>query len=254
MSSEELKPGDIHRAEQLVARIRGVSACRILVDDDGKVAEIHVVADGVKLPKLVARDVESCLKATMGVEVDYRKIGVVTVDDPAGESARPGPAPAADGEGIPADAPADAVEEFPIEEHASRFAFASVNVFSARNELRAEVELSLDGVVAFGTDTTSNTAGEPWVPIAGATLRAVSELLDEGTRPCLGGVQQLELGDRKAFVVRVDLIEPRGTRLLAGCSFVTGNLNQSVVFATLDAVNRVVGRLDFRSSVEYRIR
>jgi len=276
MSSEEIKPGDLRRAEALVGRIRGVSTCRILTGDGGAISEIHVVASGGKSPKLVARDVESCLKATMGLEVDYRKIGVVVVDLPE-SSEQSGLAPAsgdADGRGgesTPAvtptepparasaddasrPAPADLVEEFPIEEHASRFAFVSVDVFAARDELRAEVELSLDGALAFGIGSTPNTSGEAWESVANATLRAVSEFLDEGTRLCLGDLQKIQLADRNAFVVRVDLIEARATRSLAGCALVSGNLNQSVVFATLDAVNRVAGRLDFRSSIEYRIR
>jgi len=55
-------------------------------------------------------------------------------------------------------------------------------------------------------------------------------------------------------VVRVDVVDPRGTKQLAGCAILSGDRNQSVVFATLDAVNRVVGKLDFKRSIEYRIR
>ncbi len=324
MNNQDLTPGDVSRAEALVTRIRGVSACRIALDRSGAIAEIHVIADGSKPPKLVARDVESCLKAELGVAVDYRKIGVVVVDDepeparpaaPTGaapgvagvadaaepESGSPGetgadatgrsrasapegaggrePAPGtssrastrgaaahaapttarAGGGSAGADAradaaPADEIVELPVEEYASRFAFESVHVSATRGGVRAEVELERDGAVVFGSAESGNTAHEPWATIAEATLRAVSERLDGGVRLCLSDVRRVTLGDGEAFVVRVDLIEPRSVRALAGCAMVTGNLNQSVVFAALDAVNRVAGRLDFRTSVEYRIR
>jgi hypothetical protein len=55
------------------------------------------------------------------------------------------------------------------------------------------------------------------------------------------------------MLVRVDVVSSRCTKSLAGCALVDGNENQSVVFATLDAVNRVTGKLDFKTSVEYKI-
>ena len=55
------------------------------------------------------------------------------------------------------------------------------------------------------------------------------------------------------MVVRVDVVGARCTKSLAGCALVGGSESQSVVFATLDAVNRVIGKLDFKTSVEYKI-
>ena len=243
MSSQELTPSEVARAEQLVSRISGVSSCRISTGPGGEITEVHVISGGRKPAKLVARDVESLLKAEAGIDVDHRKIGVVTVDDEEAPSAA-----------APARAPADDVAEFPIEEVPARFAFHSVNLFSDRGGVRAEVELSRDNFQAFGTGQSENTTAQPWSVIASATLQAISEFLDDDTRLCLGGVLKVALADRDAFVVRVDLIEQTGARTLAGCSVVAGNEHQSVVFATLDAVNRVIGKLEFRSSIEYRIK
>ncbi len=238
MSPNELTPEAIQRAEALVVRIRGVTACRISVNGTGQITEVHVVAATDKPPKLVARDVESCLKAELGIDVDYKTIGVVIVSDftPETESA-----------------PADVVQEFPIEEHPARFAFRSVNIFLSREAVRAEVELVRSGVDAFGSSSDDRVSGEPRRLVAGATLRAVSELLDGEIRLCLGEVLKVALGDATAFVVSVDVVDTRGTKRLAGCSILSGDPNQSVVFATLDAVNRVVGKLEFKSSIEYRI-
>jgi len=246
MSSKELTPSAIERAQQLITRIQGISSCRIAIGNGGVVTEVHVVAVGGKSPKLIARDVESCMKAELGIDVDHRKIGVVIMEG----ADEPVPAPVS----TLHVAPADGVEEFPIEEIPARFVFHSVNVFSERYGVRAEVELSRNTVDAFGCSQSANTRAEPRAVIAEATLGAVTEFLDGHTRLCLGGVLKAGLGDEAAIVVRIDLIEPRGTRALAGCSMVSGSEHQSVVFATLDAVNRVVGKLEFKSSVEYRIK
>lgn len=220
-----------------MSRIRGVTTCHISTDANGDVSEVHVVAVRGKSPKLIARDVETCLKAAVGVDVDYKKIGVVVLD-----------------EGEVGAAPAEPVVEFPIEEHPSRFGFQSVNVFAGRNGLRVEVELVRNGMEAFGSSRSDRTDQSPWTVIAEATLRAVSEYLDEPSRLCLGGVSKVNIANDTVFAVRVDLVGDRGTKVLAGCAVADRNENQSVVFATLDAVNRVIGKLEFKSSIEYKIR
>jgi hypothetical protein len=50
------------------------------------------------------------------------------------------------------------------------------------------------------------------------------------------------------------LLTGRDRKGLVGASVVSGNENQTAVFATLDAVNRVLGKLDLKSSVEYKIK
>jgi hypothetical protein len=235
MASQKLTAEDVRRAESLVGRIQGVTSCRIRLDGGGQIAEIHVVAGPGKSPKFIARDVESALKGGMNLDVDYKKIGVVMLDADA-PSAEP------------------AVEEFPIIEHPARFAFARVNVASSRDGVRAEVELTRDGLIAFGGSESTNPAAGALTVVADATLRAVSEFLDEPTRLCLGGVRKVPIGGGEAIVVSVDVVDARHTRTLAGCALVSGDEHRTIVFATLDAVNRLIGKLEFKSSVEYKIK
>jgi hypothetical protein len=236
----------IERAETLVNRIQGVSSCRISTDEVGAITEIHVVALPHKAAKLVARDVESCLKAELGIEVDHRKIGVVVItaglaDEDAG---RPRGKESA----------ADQVVEFPVEEIASRFEFRSVSLFVSRDGLQAEVELARDGMDVLGKAATDNPNTPPARVVAEAAVRAVGDLLEEPARLCLAEVREVALGDAPAVVVKVDLVRNRDVKSLAGCSLLSGNVNQTVVFAALDAINRVVGKLPFRKSIEYRIK
>ena len=236
MASHRLTVEEVRRAEALVASVQGVSSCRIRIDGAGVVSEVHVVSRAGKSPKLVARDVEGILKAEMDLDVDYKKIGVVVLD--------------AEHE-APADIPP---EEFPILEHASRFAFVSVNVVSTRAGLRAEVELSRESAEAFGSSESENPSSNALTVIAEATLRAVSEFLDDDIRLCLGGVLKVSLAGDDAILVRVDIIGARHSKTLAGSAMVAGNEAQSVVFATLDAINRLAGKLEFKSSIEYKIK
>jgi hypothetical protein len=258
MTPQQFKPDEIKRAQDLVGRIQGISSCKISTDDAGEITEVHVVATADKSPKLVARDVESCLKAEMNMHVDYKKIGVVLFDAASGV-ADPVPEPASAREQAFPQGRVDTLEvsrleEFPIEELPTRFVFKCVNLFISQDNVKAEVELVRDSIEAFGSAHNDNPTDAPWKLIAEATLRSISEYLDESTRLCLGDVRKVPLADTTVFVVKVDLVTDRSSKSLAGCSIVSLNENQAVVFATLDAVNRILGKLEFKNSVEYKIK
>jgi len=258
MSLKTLTPDEVKKAEETVCRIYGVSSCRISTADTGAITEIHVVTTADKSPKLIARDVDTCLRAEMDLDVDYRKIGVVLVDPalttPA-PAAVPDPSPRNPSDSaVVSPKPAETVVEFPVEEYASRFAFGSVNVYVSDEVVRAEVELTRDGDSFFGSAQTDKPTAYPFNVIAEAALEAASEHLDESARLCFVGVRRVALDDADSFVVGVDLITGRDRKALVGAAVVSGNENQTVVFATLDAVNRVLGKLDFKSAVEYKIK
>jgi len=244
MTAQRHTPDIIERAERAVSNIRGVSSCRISTDDHGKITEVHVVAKAVKSPKLIARDVETCLAAEMGIKVDYKKIGVVLFETSTTEDTT-SQAPNGPSE--------EGVVEFPVEEFPSRFAFHSVNLFISQQSVQAEVELTREGLETFGTAMSDNPNASHLAVVCEATLKAVGELLDESIRLCLSEIAEVVLGEDTAFVVKVDVVRNRERKSLAGCSLLSGNANQTAVFATLDAINRVLGVLKSGSVVEYKI-
>jgi hypothetical protein len=218
------------RLEDKLSRLDGVFASHIRAGDEGALegVELEVAADADRAP--IVREAAALLSRELGLEFDSELIRL---------NAR---------EKAP-----DGVEEFPILEFEGRFAFVSVNVVSSREGLRAEVELTRESLNAFGAAASGNIALPVWSVVAEATLRAVSEFLDDEVRLCLIGVVKAPLGDDEAMLVRVDVVTSRWTKSLAGCALVGGHDNQSVVFATLDAVNRVSGKLEFKTSIEYKI-
>ena len=244
MCPQKFTPDIIARAETLASRIVGISSCKIATDETGEITEIHVVATAQKPPKLIARDVESCLKAELGIDVDHKKIGVVMFD-PSEEIHTEQPSPPLHQE--------EPIEEFPIVEHPARFVFRSVNLFISESNVKAEVELTRNDIEAFGSANSARGASNQWEVIAEATLKAVSEFLDESIRLCLVDVLQVPLNGQKAMIVGVDMVRNRDRKNLAGCSIVSSDEAQTVVYATLDAVNRVVGKLQPKGSIEYKI-
>lgn len=66
-------------AQRWITQINGVLQCKIDLDPAGEVTGVHVVAGMDREPRHIVRDVESLLKARLGLDVYYKKIGVVQV-------------------------------------------------------------------------------------------------------------------------------------------------------------------------------
>ncbi len=92
-------------AQRWISRITGVLQCKIDLDEAGEVTGVHVVAGMERDPRHIVRDVEGMLKARLGLDVYYKKIGVVQVlengvpTEPVAADAGAAGAPPAPGDG-----------------------------------------------------------------------------------------------------------------------------------------------------------
>lgn len=272
----------IDRAENLILRLRDIQSCRISTDELGKITEVHVVAASDRSPKLIARDVETILKAELGLPIDYRKIGVVLIDSmkdtsparrhddrddaPApikerfediidrklreqDEVQKPAPPPAPVPEAAP---PIDAPDLEFLEEDA-RVVFKGVTLNIDESRVDAEVRLCKNGLEVTGCMGGLRSSGPIYEMIAGAAVHALSELLDESFHLCLSEVKEVSLSDRKALIAVVDMIDGRAVKGFTGCVFLSRDPNEAAVLAVLDAVNRAFGRWKSRKEIHYTI-
>lgn len=278
----------IERAENLIVRLREVQSCRIYTDESGVITEIHVVAVTDRAPKLIARDVETCLKASLGIVVDYRKIGVVVIDPEKNTIAQVkagsgygdrkmsdaaaglGSTLAADDDDLPVidleelidtkfDAPLTqpAPPEPPAPEappKPSRIAFKGLLVNFEDARVDVEVRLSRGPLVVTGSQGDYRFNGKLPEMIAGATLHAISELLDEDIHLCLAGIEEVVLGGRIALCAVVNAVRDRSVASYIGCALVGSERNECAVLAVLDALNRPLGEWKLRSEIHYTIR
>ena len=67
-------------------------------------------------------------------------------------------------------------------------------------------------------------------------------------------VEFVRLGRQEVVLVTVKLLGQRSEKTLVGSCTVEQDMAQSVVYATLAAVNRVLGGLRSREPVEYELR
>ncbi|MFO7654354.1 MAG: hypothetical protein R6X25_11100 [Candidatus Krumholzibacteriia bacterium] len=239
-------------AERWIAQIRGVRQCKIDIDPEGEVTGVHVVSGTDRDPRHVVRDVEGLLKARLGLNVFYKKIGVVQVMDQAdaegvedteGAEEAWTPEPASDEPAEPAGAEEDMDEDgipavLLAEDIAPRVRCTGVAVLASDMIVRAEVELQAGSLEARGVEEGPNHAESDIALVARATVAAVRQLLDEPVLLTLAEARLALVGGSTVAVVALELVEGRRSERLFGTCPTNHNRQQAVVYAVLDALNR----------------
>lgn len=237
------------QAEKLLLSLRDIAGVGISLSDDGRdIAEINILAEGQRPPKQIVRDVRSALRAEFQVDVDYRKISVAQKRDTSPEApsepmTRTFPSVLS--------LPTARVQEEPA---AIRLRFAGVTVGIDQTSCHARVELCLGDREAVGDAEGANSRRQVPRLIAEATLDAVSRFVDEAYVLTLTDLEILDFGGEEVVLVAVKFFKDRIEKTLTGSCVVSHDLQQSVVYATLDSLNRTLGRLRYREPVEYEIR
>ncbi|MGH7724706.1 MAG: hypothetical protein ACREOU_04695 [Candidatus Eiseniibacteriota bacterium] len=135
-----------------------------------------------------------------------------------------------------------------------RVRFVTANLFVSGLRTQAQVELSWQGVTRLGNATGASARDNAHRLLSSATLQALLPYLGDDVTLAPHEVEFVRLGRQEVVVVTVKLLAQRSEKTLVGSCTVEQDVAQSVVYATLAAVNRVLGGLRPREPVEYELR
>ncbi|MBN1825870.1 MAG: hypothetical protein JW958_06350 [Candidatus Eisenbacteria bacterium] len=222
----EARIRDPRRAEGEIRKITGVRSCRVVTDAEDGLLEIHVIAGQDRHPKQIIRDVETVCLALFDARIDHRKVSIAVVSE--------------------AEAAPEPTRRAPVSERIRFFTLRTtlnptggeVEVILARGEFRS-----------FGKASFSLASG-PLRAVAEATLQAVDRFVSEGNFQ-LGDVNRGSLGDGEAVFVHVQHVSADRSFPLLGSALAHRDVNLSALYATLNAVNRYVGRLEAAEGIEW---
>lgn len=267
--SSELSASWVAEAERILRQLRDVQAASITTDGDA-IREIHIVAVSTRAPKQIVRDVETSLKAFLKRTIDHRMISVAIQEPealvnpaaPENGAARPPAEPGKPTAPPPVIAPAAALpaglSQAPAQassrEASPRVRFVSANLFVSGLKTTAQVELSWQGMTRLGSATGASARDNAHRLLSAATLNALIPFLGEDVTLAPHEVEFVDLGRQEVVVVTVKLLGQRSEKTLVGSCTVEQDVAQSVVYATLASVNRVLGGLRSREPVEYELR
>jgi len=211
----------VEQIEAALAEVGEIKAVRIVTAPDGAISEIHVLALPTKAPKQLVRDIESCLMARFGIPVDHKKISIALLgresvkDDTKGSDRNT----------------------------AARPRICSINATVSGVQASASVILEIGGqeYVGSASGPASHTGRNRLVALA--TLDAVSQYADASVSFALEDVTIVQLGREKVAVSCIALVSGFGEQPFSGSALVRQNDADSIVRATLDAINRRMGFL-----------
>jgi hypothetical protein len=210
-----IPPATIAEIEEALAQVAEIRAARVVSSDDGVILEIHILASPLKTPKQIVRDVESTIMARFGIPIDHRTVSIAQL----GRDTEP---------------------RDPRDKGRSRIRGVSAEVTGV--SASARVSLELDGELYEGeAEGPASTTGRRRL-VAQATLAAVGKYVHGEFDFALEDVAIIALGRERVAVSCIILVTPMGEQPLAGSAFARQGENESIVRATLDAINR---RLNF---------
>jgi hypothetical protein len=203
---------DLTEIEREICRLPDVSIVRMVGEPDGRVSEVHVVAQAGKHPKQIVRDVQSVALASFGLELDRRIISVVqlgggSLDVRAAPETRP----------------------------------AVVAISAEATGLRSLVRVRLvhedDELVGFAEGSIAMTARHRLVALA--TVDALRQF--EPAAECIDvdDAQIVRVGPNDVAVVTIVFVVPPLEQLVSGSAIVRPHQEaDAVARAVLDATNR----------------
>ena len=217
-------PPSQHQIERLLCSLAGVVSARVLLDYEGRIRELHVLATPELHPKQVVRNVESALSAGLGVEVDRRVVSVAQIEG-VQPQASPPIEPRVDDE--PA-ATADAMRVVLV-------GFDSARASAQR--AHCTVTLERGGVRYSGAADGADTPQGRAEAAAESVLRAVGSMPGGGA---LGfeGARVVESDGRRYVLVAARVMDRRPPLPLSGAALLDRTPEEAGIMAALQATNR----------------
>jgi hypothetical protein len=203
---------DVDAIEAALARIPSVTAARVVTVAGGRIAEVHVLARRDRAPKQLVRDVQSVALANFGIEVDYRTVSVVQLDDP--------------------------LVEGDSHESAPRVALIRLTADVAGHSSEIKVHLSAGNEQLVGH--SRGPASSSMRLVARAVVEAVTSLLGDSALD----VEFAEVSSAGSYSVAVAILRlssGKGDQVVSGSAVVRKDGNDAMARATLSALNRLLG-------------
>ncbi len=167
----------------------------------------------------MARDIQSALLAAYNLEVDYRIISIAQLTgDPTGDGCAP------------------------QEGSANRLRYKGSSFSTEDGHYTVRVTLSQNGRDFSGTAACRDSAAQRMRAISDATISAVHDYLGNNDVYTLVAVQVVEIASFPVILCMLEYMGDQGGCALIGAAKSVMNEALGVVKATLDALNRTIGR------------
>lgn len=209
---ENIKENLSEEIKKLVCMLPDVKHCSITCSQNNEVKEIHVLAGVNRNIKQLVRDIQSAINAKFGINVDYKIISIAQINENDIKDAR--------------------------------LKLEGISVKNIDNAVEAIVTLKYEDKSFEGISRRVKTRSNKFRAIADATLLALEQYLNIGQVFYLEDIQAVPLANAEVSTCVIGFAFDGKEELLAGCSIISDDENESAVKAVLSAVNRKMSTMN----------
>lgn len=200
--------------EEIINNLPDIISSHVVLDESEAILELHVLSNNNRNPKQISRDIQSALAAKFRISIDHKKISIAQVAFRQNTD-----------------------NDF-------RLIIDSINYSTIGNIAEIKVLLRKGDVVYEGTARGANSTMNAYRLIASATLDCIHSLLNVSNTFVVEDIERINLAKRDVFTIAVSFINSYQEELLVGSAIIRKNEKESIVKATLDAINRRIVMFD----------
>jgi len=209
MENNKVLPNEI---ENILNSIPGVLSSKVVVQDDN-IEEMHVMATTERNPKQISRDIQSIMFANFNIDLDHKKISIAQI------------------------------HHAPTKKSERRIEVEEININVNGSHLKVGVKLQQDGITYTAEDMGLNTTTNSYRVISNTTLKALQQIIKGNYVFATEDVEKISIGKKEVMVVAISVVNYHHEEMLVGTAVVKGDFKETIVRATLDAINRRLTKL-----------
>ena len=194
--------------KDMIAKIEGVINIKLVVEND-EIAEVHILANKLRAPKQIVRDIESSLLAAFDYRIDRKVISIAQIQTEDNKAIR-------------------------------RIKYSGIDLKTEGNALECTVSLLQDGEEFGELISCIKTVANRRKIVADATIRTIEKILGQIYLFNIEDVIINSSRDIDYASVLVNLVLNENEQTIVGSAIVKHDVNEAIVKATLDAVNRKI--------------
>jgi hypothetical protein len=204
---------DFSAMQETINKIDGVLNTKIVSEEDN-IQEVHILANKLRSPKQIVRDIESALLALFDYRIDRKVISIAQIQ----------------------------IDDYKT---IKRMKFDGISFNTSSNIVECSVTLIYDEEEYTAAQTAIKTASNKRKVVAAAAIKAVEEILKHSYVFDIQDVILHNNRDTSVVSVLVNMVEEENEEIMVGSAIVRNDVNEAIVKATLDAVNRRVQRNNY---------
>lgn len=206
---------DFNVFQEMINKINGVISTKI-IHQDNEIQELHILANTLRSPKQIVRDIESILLTSFDYRIDRKVISIAQIETDDSD---------------------------PIK----RIKFGGISLDVQSNMVECKVKLLYEEQEFFVTQVGIKTAANRKKIVAKATIDAVEKILGQ---TFIFDVQDVITSTNRDIIfisVLVNMVINESEETMVGSAIVKNDINEAIAKATLAAINRRVQKTNFNN-------